>query len=77
MGVAMVGLAVGPEVVTPTDTMIAKVITQVVMQELETILETIPTGMNLLVLESEVAFSPVLITADLIPDLFLLFHFNV
>lgn len=60
MGVAMVVLAVGLEVVTPTDTMIAKVITQVVMQELEIILETIPTGMNLLALKSEAVFSPIL-----------------
>lgn len=56
----MVVLAVGLEVVTPTDTMIAKVITQVVMQELEIILETIPTGMNLLALKSEAVFSPIL-----------------
>ena len=53
----MVALAVGRAVVTPMGTMIIKAITQMVMQELETILQPIPTGMIILGLELKSKFA--------------------
>lgn len=47
----MVALAVGRAVVTPMGTMIVKATIQVVMQELKTILQPIPTGTFILGLE--------------------------
>lgn len=53
----MVALAVGRAVVTPTGMMITKSTIQVVMQELETILQPIPTGTIILGLELKSKFA--------------------